>query len=214
MAKKRQTPASEDGVALFKAIGLLLLTLPLVAVGSLAGAFGGHWILGVPFWTAAALAIWKAHGPLVREFRLYDKEAAHPLAVLDTESERDRCPCCRYPTIEAGNDTCLLCDWTIVPASETDAPVTLGEGRKNFVRHFSIYDPEESPDWIMPSPDEVDVKRRLIIAYQRIGQGKRTSWLKARSLEKHLAVMRHRSVVDEPTTWPELPRTESGGGLT
>ena len=207
MAKKRETTASEDGVALIKAMGLMVLAVALIAGGSLAAAFGGHWILGVPFWAAGGVAIWKARGPLVRESRLYEKESAHPVAVLDTESERDRCPCCRHPTIEEGDDTCLLCDWPIDVGSDTEHPVPLSEARENFGRFTSIYNPKDAPEWLKLSADEVAVKRRLIAAYKRIGRGKRSAWFKARSLEEDLAVRRHRSVACEQL-WPELPPTE------
>lgn len=207
MVKNLQTSASEDGVALFKALGLMALAVVLVAGGSLAGAFGGHWILGVPFWAAGGVAIWRARGPLVRESMLYEKESAHPLAVLDTESERDRCPCCRYPTIEEGDDTCLLCDSPIDIGSNTEHPVPLRVARENFGRFTTIYNPKDAPDWLRLSADEVAVKRRLIAAYKRIDHGKRSAWFKARSLEEDLAGMRHRNVVDEQI-WPELPTTE------
>ena len=207
MAKQRQTSAAEDGVALFKAIGLVVLAVALAAAGSLVGAFIGHWIPGVPFWAAAAVAVWKARGPLASESRLHDRQAAQPVAVLDTGAERDHCPCCRYPTIAEGDDTCLLCDWPLDPQGETDDPVSLREGRENFGRYFSIYDPERAPDWAMLSPDEAEVRKRLIAAYRRVGHGNRSAWFKARSLEEDLAVMRHRRVLDQPR-WPELPPTE------
>lgn len=197
MREKQGSSASEDGVTLFKAIGLLVLAVPLVVVGSLAGAFGGHWLLGVPFWAGAAVAAWKARGRLAREVRLYDRESAHPLAVLDTSSERDRCPCCRYPTLEAGDDTCLLCDWHTPDTADTiPAGLTLREARENFGRHLSAYAPETAPEWVTMSDEEAHLKRRLIAAYKRIERGGRSAWYKARSLEGDLAAARHRGIAD------------------
>jgi hypothetical protein len=49
MVKNPQTSASEDGIALFKALGLVALAVALVTGGSLAGAFGGHGFLAYPF---------------------------------------------------------------------------------------------------------------------------------------------------------------------
>jgi hypothetical protein len=126
---------------------------------------------------------------------LYEKESAQPLAVADTESERDRCPCCRHPTIEEGDDTCLLCDWPIDVGSDTEHPVPLREARENFGRFTTIYNPKNAPDWLTLSADEVAVKSRLIAAYKRIDHGKRSARFKARSLEEDLAGMRHRTIL-------------------
>jgi hypothetical protein len=163
-----------------------------MAAGFVAAEFGGHWLFGVPLWVGAAVLAWKAQPALIKELRESDRQAAHPLAVLDTGRVRRDCPCCKCPTWEHDSDTCLLCDWAEDLTAGSGASITLVAARVNFAVHLSAYPQEDRPPW-SPEPlsvDEIRLRRRLRATYRKIQRGQNRFWFQARELEAQVDSLR------------------------
>jgi hypothetical protein len=184
--------ATEQGVALVRALIMTLGAVPVGAAGLAAAELGGHWLLGVPLWVGAAALLWKARPAIIKEMRESDRQEAYPLAVLDTGSERRDCPCCRCPTWEESSDTCRLCDWADDITTGSGALIPLAAARANFALHRSVYPQEDRPPWSPEplSPEEIRLRRQLQATYRKIQRGQPRCWFRARELETRVSSMR------------------------
>lgn len=83
--------------------------------------------------------------------------------------ERNICACCGYPTLDASSTVrraCRLCDWE---AGADEASYSLEDARRNFRRHWTMYDVEHPESWVAPpTAEEIALKRELIELYEAL----------------------------------------------
>ena len=195
MSRKPASTAVQDGTALLKALGLIVLSVPLAAGGFFAMALLGHWVWGAPLWAAALAAVWKSRPALVREQRLQDEQSGHPIEVYYTGEGRTDCPCCGYPTWTTDTDSCLLCDWSNDIADISDDEIPIAEARQNFGRSLTVYGSKHRPEWSRDmSAAELELKRKLIAAYADATSGGDVGWFRVRSLEDRLRDAQYRNL--------------------
>jgi hypothetical protein len=196
--RKRPPPKSEAVAGFGTLVRAGLQTVAAVPLG-VAALFIGHfthWILALP---VAGVALWllvKARPRLVQEWREMDRRSARTVAVLATSEDRERCPCCRAPTLAPDRDTCVICDWS--------NEIILGSGKRlnrknavdNFRRYGSVYPPADRPEWCSGSPSkrELALRQELTRVYAAIDAGRTSGWFRARRLERQLADLEHRRI--------------------
>ena len=96
---------------------------------------------------------------------------------------RTNCPCCGYPTLEAGEDyeICELCSWEDDGQSDEDADEVRGgpnadyslkEARSNFAKYRVMYEPGRHPRITgADSKLEWETKGILIEAFKSLASG-------------------------------------------
>ena len=168
----------------------ILFTAAAVTLGvaALFVAHFTHWVLAVPFVAVAISLLLKARPRLLTEWREMDRSSAHPVAVMETSGERERCSCCGAPTFSPGSDTCLLCEWSEDLVLGTGARISLDQAVRNYRKYGSVYPPNDRPEWstIGPTARELAVKRELARAYVQIDAGRKHRWFHARRLERRV----------------------------
>lgn len=108
---------------------------------------------------------------------------------------REKCPCCGCPTLEARGDyeICLLCDWEDDNQNDLQAKEVWGgpngdysleEARTNFEKNLIMYRGKNEID----SPSAKVKKMKLLKAYQELEASNETTekWLGILLLEQEL----------------------------
>lgn len=113
---------------------------------------------------------------------------------------REKCPCCGYPTLDARGDyeICLLCDWEddsqdVDQATEVwggpNGDYSLEEARNNFKKNFVMY--RDNPG--NNSTETIEQKKSLMKAYEKLEDDNEIStsekWMEILRMEKELRIL-------------------------
>lgn len=115
---------------------------------------------------------------------------------------REKCPCCGFPTLEElnGYEICELCSWEDDGQGDLNANEVLGgpnadysltEARKNFKEKLTMYRDYEQKD------DVIEAKKSLVNVFTELDKSEPGSveyqalWSKISSVEKELELIKY-----------------------
>lgn len=114
--------------------------------------------------------------------------------------KREKCPCCRYPTLQYRGQTeiCRLCEWEDDNQNEAEAAQILGGPNKdyslreagiNFKMNFIMYRGKRK----VSDVKAIEVKKRLISAFEGLEKDKQRNrsemWNEILMIEKELKML-------------------------
>ena len=112
--------------------------------------------------------------------------------------KREKCPCCKYPTLEVRGDyeICPLCDWEDDLQDDPHAEEVWGgpngnysleEARRNFEAHLTMY----REKWESLDTAIAEKQRALMAAYKSLDGDSKVTWKKVAPLEQELWSLKH-----------------------